>query len=88
MVRLQSQIYKLNTTNISTVIGNFVFISESGSAVMEDAPKAGSVCFLCGKEMAKARMRDHIARHLVAKMMGISESLMQPVGLMNTLYTL
>jgi hypothetical protein len=68
--------------NISFIIGTFVFVSESGSAAMVDAPKAGSiVCFLCGKEMVKARMRDHVARHLVAKMLGISESLMQPVGL-------
>ena len=83
MVRVQSWIYRLNTTNIPFVVGNFVFVSESGSAAMVDAPKAGSVaCFLCGKEVVKARMRDHVARHLVAKMLGISESLTQPVGLM------
>lgn len=47
-----------------------------GTAAMEAGPKDGNCkCFVCGEEVAVAKMRDHVGCHIVANKLKIPEAI-------------
>jgi hypothetical protein len=60
--------------------GKYLFVNETGMAVVEVRPKEGHLlCHLCGEQVNLKKTVHHVEHHIVIQRMYIHECLQQPV---------